>query len=261
MKTLHQWCCVTPLLSGRNVTMWNRCACIMELLSADSPIFHLRLALICPTALCVSTGLSHMSLWYHSSSSPKETHFKHFLWSNFTWMISWRMCLDLFMRGKKKDRMSVKCCPHPRVVHAGLGLFSQFEKQLTSLGLVCIIKIENFNLVSVLPRNIWKGWVWYGKLKTMSRHLPAIWSSPDTSFNSYFRVLSLISVVTGGTWACLSQNDKNCIKSLLTLLQIESRISLSFNVSVGTLSLGGRAGDLIVGWSFDRSLLCMCNVW
>lgn len=166
-----------------------------------------------------------------------------------------------FYARKKKDRMSVKCCPRPRVVHAGLGLFSQFEKQLTSLGLVCIIKIENFNLVSLLPRNIWKGWVWYGKLKTMSRHLPAIWSSPDTYFNSYFRVLSLISVVTGGTWACLSQNDKNCIKSLLTLLQIESRISLSFNVSVGTLSLGGRAGDLIVGWSFDRSLLCMCNVW
>lgn len=50
--------------------------------------------------------------------------------------------------------MSVKCCPRPRVVHEGLGLFSQFEKQLTSLGLVGIIKIENFNLVSLLPRNI-----------------------------------------------------------------------------------------------------------
>lgn len=227
MKTLHQWCCVTPLLNGRNVTMWNRCACIMELLSADSPIFHLRLALICPTALCVSTGLSHMSLWYHSSSSPKETHFKTFFVVKLYMNDKLKNVFRSFYARKKKDRMSVKCCPRPRVVHAGLGLFSQFEKQLTSLGLVCIIKIENFNLVSLLPRNIWKSWVWYGKLKTMSRHLPAIWSSPDTSFNSYFRVLSLISVVTGGTWACLSQNDKNCIKSLLTLLQIESCISLS----------------------------------
>lgn len=61
------------------------------------------------------------------------------------------MYLVLFMRGKKKDRMSVKCCLRPRVVHAGLGLFSQFEKQLTSLGLVGIIKTENFNLVSLLP--------------------------------------------------------------------------------------------------------------
>lgn len=89
--------------------------------------------------------------------------------------------------------------------------------------------------------------------------MPAIWSSPDTCFNSYFGVIFNFS----GHWGYMSlpvTNDKNWIKSLLTLLQIESRISLSLNVSIGTLGLGGRAGDLIVGWSFDCSLLCMCNI-